>query len=138
MLKLAYSYSGTLYLLKRGKVTEADLMACLIYFACTRRYALDPENEDLEMAFYDADPAEKERIHALIGRVILAAEKDGRIRWRKDANTPVTYEQLNELLTKHGLPALKISPPQSFYYNKGVVQRAVREQLAGKLEILGQ
>jgi hypothetical protein len=134
MRKIAVSYSTTLVMLRDKFIDEDVLKDALFYFGCTRAHALDATNYNITSVFRQ-NTAERERAHALIGKLVLAAEAEKRILWRKDAKTPPTFEQFNQLLQLNGFPALVLPDPWFDYYYGGV-KKLVQEQLGDMLEVL--
>jgi hypothetical protein len=134
MRKLAVSYTTTLYALRYGQVSEQDLQDALIYFGCIKEHALDPNKSDLASVFKKAPSGERDRVHEIIKRVILAAEAEGRITWRPNKDSHMNYDQLNDLLAAHGYPRLITS--HEWHYSLPRIRDMVEQQLGGQLEIL--
>lgn len=129
MSKLLISFTGVLYAIHNGRLTEEDLADALFYFGCTRQHALNPgaEGEANELEWVSEDRPEQERVHQILTNAILEAEKDGRIVWRA-VGSPNTFEQLNALLEANGYSGLDFGRYDQPYYKYPTVQQAVTEQ----------
>lgn len=111
--KLVVSFTGLLYAIERGGITESDLDDALFYFGCTREHAMNPgangETNELDWAVrkLDLDEAEakRQRIHGIVTRSLEKAEKDGRAAFRA-LNVGNSIEQLNGLLSENGFATL--------------------------------
>lgn len=108
MRKLCVSFTSLLYALVAGRVTAEDLGDALFYFGCVREHALRPwedEINEVEWIARDVGDDRAKEVHGQLVVALEAAQAEGRVRYRhlKDR---VSYEQLNELLTANGYPAL--------------------------------
>jgi hypothetical protein len=118
MKKLFVSFSSLLREILEGNVTDADLKAGFFMFGCTRGHAYDPGGQG------DTDERQwnQGRNASAYPALIAAleqAEAEGRAGWVKVE--PRTrrdhFEVLNEMLVKHGLPALERIPGDGWDYN---------------------
>ena len=110
--KLFVSFTGLLYALQQKKVSQADLDNGIFYFSCIREHAVEPwgssynelNNFQREDGSVDSDAAAT--AHRLVIAAITKAEREGRIAWRQDRETPNTFRQLNDLLAANGFATI--------------------------------
>ena len=129
---IVLSWSGVLSQMFHGLVSVDDLDGALFYFGCTRGHAFDPASPEDAYNELDAithsDPERGKQVYAQLMEAVSSAEADGRVTWR-ELRQSNSYDQLNELLARNGLPA--INPPADewmSHYSYPAVHEAVREQ----------
>lgn len=99
MQKLCISLHFLMYELCKGNLQTTDLSSALFYLGCTREHAIEPTADDLREAPLVAAHPDK---HALVVQQLLAAERDGRVRW-KALDARAEYSDLASFLSSCGL-----------------------------------
>ncbi len=136
MRKLFLSFSGLLYALASGKITQDDLNTGLFYFGCRRQHAFHPEQDAYnEITSVSRDNAGVgERAHALLVEGLIKAEAEGRVNWRGENEN--RYGELSKLLVANGLPELHMSQDQHHSYSYPGVEDLVKEQMSESLQVV--
>lgn len=140
MRRLFVSFTGLLYGLQRNAVSQADLDNGVFYFACTRDHAVKPWESDYnelniferEDGSLDGDAAAT--AHRLVIAAVTKAEREGRIAWRPNAETPNNFRQLNDLLAANGFATImsddEIRRGAGEYTTRKVLDRVAHAGLA--------
>ena len=124
MRKLFISYTGMLMAIKKGAVTEVELNTALIFFGCSRRYALnfdfanDHEENPAVTILGENDMSEARKRHAWLVKKIEKAETEGRVHWWEPGQRR-TWEDLSVFLAKHGYTFH--SQEKSFMFGKRII-----------------
>lgn len=97
--KLFVSFTGLMYGIVAGEVSQTDLETGLFHFGCTREHAINPgaAGEHVETVV-----RKHPDVHAMVVGAILLAEGEGRIAWRTREDGSGRYELLLPLLAANG------------------------------------
>jgi hypothetical protein len=128
---LVLSWSGALSQLFSGHIDSSDLEGALFYFGCTREHAFNPQGSEVNEldSIAHSDPVKGLSVHLLLKQILREAEAYHRVEWRDPGDTP-NFGQLNALLTRYGLPAIKMTGDRIAIggYSLPEVHRLVAEQ----------
>lgn len=126
MRKLFISFTGSLFALATGAVTEKDLADGLFVFGCTRDNAFTPgaNGEPVETVV-----KRYPEHHATLLAALVEAEKDGRARWRTREEGNASFTLVDELLVANGYLPLDRgdSDISDAFYNYPAVQAFSKE-----------
>ncbi len=97
--KLFISFTGLMYALKAGRITDDDLANGLFAFGCTRGHAITPgaSNEHVEDVV-----VKNPEVHQRLVKAIGDAEFLGRVAWRTQEDGNMSFQLINELLVGNG------------------------------------
>lgn len=101
--KLFLSFTGTLYGLASGEITQEDLASGLFYFGCARTHAFKPwegMTNEILWAFKD-DQERGQAAHTQLVATLQRGEEEGRVIWR-EPDAQYSYEDLGILLGRNG------------------------------------
>jgi len=110
MRKLFLSFTRLLNALRDGKVSDEDLVKGLYCFDATERYVRNPWitcDNDVEHVFKN-DLARGKEVHGKIVRMVEAAQREGRIDWRKFGEDHAA-ESVSAMFTRNGFPPFQTS-----------------------------
>ena len=127
--RLALSFGNLISQIDRGSLQPADLAGVLFYVGCAR--------SDLELSFdqypavraqFELDRANQatveraQKIYSELTGIIFTAEKEGRAVFRTQKGD-CQYEQLNSLLTRHGVDVSSVRDLEIQPYTTTVVMQ---------------
>jgi hypothetical protein len=97
--KLFISFTGLMYALKAGRITDDDLANGLFAFGCTRGHAITPgaSNEHIEDVV-----VKNPEVHQRLVKALVEAEFLGRVAWRTQEDGNMSFQLINELLVGNG------------------------------------
>ena len=101
--KLFISFTGLMYALKAGRITDDDLANGLFAFGCTRGHAITPgaSNEHVEDVV-----VQNPEVHQRLVKAIGEAEFLCRVVWRTQEEGNMSFQRINELLVGNCLQPL--------------------------------
>ena len=136
MRTLFVSFTGLLYALDRGEISQEQLDNGLFFLGCKREHALAPGatgGEFSEVSYmgltHDGltrrgnDPHE---LHRQLVEALLKAETEGRVAWRSKAAEDRDILILQEFLNRHGVQ-------ETFW---ALNYPTIREALEEKMEVV--
>lgn len=107
--KLVISFTGLVFAIHFGVVTEEDLENALFYLGCTRTHAYDPDANsavnELVMVIGDDQPdaaAQRLKIHQIIVKALEKAEEEKRVLYRERSEDN-SIKKLSQLLEANGI-----------------------------------
>jgi hypothetical protein len=108
--KLFISFTGLMYALKAGRITDDDLPNGLFVFGCTRDHVITPGSwgEHIESVVVENPAA-----HSRLVDTLIKAELEGRVVWRSREEGNASFELVNKLLVGNGEQPL-LSHEQAF------------------------
>lgn len=125
MKKLIISLHFLMYHLCKGTIRSDDLTDALFFPACTRKHAIEPDEDDLREAPLVVSHPDH---HAVVVCHLLVAERFGRVSWKPLEKT-VGYVELAAFLSEHGL---HVNPEVlARYRDRAYTHQGVRELCSG-------